>query len=107
VPVQPVERKLAAIFAADIAGYSRLMARGEVGTLARLKARRVIIDGLIASHRGRIFNTAGDSVVADFASAVAAVQCAVAVQAAISTENAVRDAVEPMEFHIGVHVGDE
>src|SRR5215831_11434569 len=80
VPVHPVERKLAAIFAADIAGYSRLMARDEIGTLARLKACRVIIDELIASHRGRIFNTAGDSVVADFASAVDAVQCAVAVQ---------------------------
>ena len=78
MPGQPVERKLAAIFAADIAGYSRLMARDEIGTLARLKACRAIIDGLIASHRGRIFNTAGDSVVADFASAVDAVQCAVA-----------------------------
>ena len=58
MPVQPVERKLAAIFAADIVGYSRLMAHDEVGTLARLKACRTIIDGLIASHRGRIFNTA-------------------------------------------------
>jgi TolB-like protein/Flp pilus assembly protein TadD len=106
VPVQPVERKLAAIFAADIAGYSRLMARDEIGTLARLKASRVIIDGLIASHRGRIFNTAGDSVVADFASAVEAVQCAVAVQAAITTENADGTADEPMQFRIGVHVGD-
>jgi hypothetical protein len=67
VPVHSVQRKLAAIFAADIAGYSRLMARDENGTLARLKACRVIIEGLIASHRGRIFNTAGDSVVADFA----------------------------------------
>jgi TolB-like protein len=106
VPVHPVERKLAAIFAADIAGYSRLMARDEVGTLARLKACRTIIDGLIASHRGRIFNTAGDSVVADFASAVDAVQCAVAVQASISTKNAGRADDEPMQFRIGVHVGD-
>src|SRR4029077_8661891 len=106
VPVQPVERKLAAIFAADIAGYSRLMARDEVATLARLKACRVIIDGLIASHRGRIFNTAGDSVVADFASAVDAVQCAVAVQAAIAIENAGGTSDEPMQFRIGVHVGD-
>jgi hypothetical protein len=54
VPVHPVERKLAAIFAADIAGYSRLMARDEVGTLARLKACRVIVDEVITSHRGRI-----------------------------------------------------
>src|SRR6266849_7920863 len=82
------------------------MARDEVGTLARLKACRAIIDGLIASHRGRIFNTAGDSVVADFASAVDAVQCAVAVQAAIATENASGTADEPMHFRIGVHVGD-
>src|SRR6266478_7559426 len=106
VPDRPIERKLAAIFAADIAGYSRLMARDEVGTLARLKECRLIIDGLIASHRGRIFNTAGDSVVADFASAVDAVQCAVAVQAAITMENTGGAADEPMQFRIGVHVGD-
>ena len=106
MPVDPVERKLAAIFAADIAGYSRLMARDEVGTLTRLKACRAIVDGLIAAHRGRIFNTAGDSVVADFASAVDAVQCAVAVQAAITTENADGAVNEPMQFRIGVHVGD-
>jgi TolB-like protein len=106
VPVHPVERKLAAIFAADIAGYSRLMARDEIGTLARLKACRVIIDKLIASHRGRIFNTAGDSVVADFASAVDAVQCAGAVQTAIAGENSDRAADESMQFRIGVHVGD-
>jgi adenylate cyclase len=101
-----VERKLAAIFAADIVGYSRLMASDEVGTLARLKACRTIIDELIASHRGRIFNTAGDSVVADFASAVDAVQCAVAVQTAIATANAGGIADEPMQLRIGVHVGD-
>ena len=106
MPVHPVERKLAAIFAADIVGYSRLMARDEVGTLARLKACRAIIDELIASHRGRIFNTAGDSVVADFASAVDAVQCAVAVQTAIATEDAGGTADAPMQFRIGVHVGD-
>ena len=106
MPIHPVERKLAAIFAADVAGYSRLMARDEVGTLARLKACRVVVDGLIASHRGRIFNTAGDSVVADFASAVDAVQCAVAVQAAIAAANAGGTEEEPMQFRIGVHVGD-
>src|SRR6202140_3910881 len=82
------------------------MARDEVGTLTRLKACRAIIDELIASHRGRIFNTAGDSVVADFASAVDAVQCAVAVQAAITTENAGGAVNEPMQLRIGVHVGD-
>jgi adenylate cyclase len=82
------------------------MARDEVGTLARLKACRAIIDGLIASHRGRIFNTAGDSVVADFASAVGAVQCAVAVQTAIAAENSGATADEAMQFRVGIHVGD-
>src|SRR5215471_8321992 len=101
-----VERKLAAIFAADVGGYSRLMGRDEVGTLRTLTAYRVIIDRLIASHRGRIFNTAGDSLVADFASAVDAVQCAVVVQDAITQENAKKPADEQMRFRIGIHVGD-
>src|SRR5947208_4273720 len=96
-----VERKLAAIFAADVEGYSRLMGRDEVGTLRTLTAYRGIIDPLIASHRGRIFNTAGDSLVADFASAVDAVQCAVEVQDAIAKENANRIASEQMQFRIG------
>jgi adenylate cyclase len=106
VEAHSVERKLAAIFAADVAGYSALMGRDEVGTLRTLTTYRVIIDRLIASHRGRIFNTAGDSVLADFASAVDAVQCAVAVQDAIAKENADRPAGEQMRFRIGVHVGD-
>src|SRR5437879_2406143 len=106
VPDQPIERKLAAIFAADVAGYSRLMARDEIGTLARLRACRSVVDGLIAAHRGRIFNTAGDSVVADFASPVDAVQCAVAVQTAIAAEETGGDGAEPMRLRIGIHVGD-
>jgi TolB-like protein len=103
---RPVERKLAAIFAADIAGYSRLMGADEAGTVARLKASRAIIDRLIAANRGRIFNTAGDSVVADFASAVDALQCAVAVQEALAEESAPNGSAEKMQFRIGVHVGD-
>jgi adenylate cyclase len=99
-------RKLAAIFAADVEGYSRLMGQDEVGTLRRLTACRVVLDELISAHRGRIFGIAGDSVVADFASAVDAVQCAVAVQDAIAKENAVRAVGEPMRFRIGVHVGN-
>jgi TolB-like protein/class 3 adenylate cyclase len=106
VKAPSVERKLAAIFAADVAGYSGLMGRDEVGTLRTLTAYRVIIDRLITSHRGRIFNTAGDSLVADFASAVDAVQCAVAVQDAIAKENVDRPAGEQMWFRIGIHVGD-
>jgi adenylate cyclase len=101
-----VERKLAAIFAADVEGYSRLMGLDEVGTLRTLTAYRAITDPLIASHRGRIFNTAGDSLVADFASAVDAVQCAVAMQDAIAKGNADRPAGEQMQFRIGLHVGD-
>jgi adenylate cyclase len=103
---QVVERKLAAIFAADVAEYSRLMGLDEVGTLRTLQAYRTILDQLIAVHRGRIFNTAGDSVVADFASAVDAVECAVAVQGAIEKENDNRPAGEQMWFRIGVHLGD-
>src|SRR5215472_5843400 len=103
---QVVERKLAVIFAADIAEYSRLMGLDEVGTLRRLQAYRAILDRLIAAHHGRIFNTAGDSVMADFASPVDAVECAVAVQAAIANENASRAAGEQMRFRIGVHLGD-
>jgi TolB-like protein/class 3 adenylate cyclase/Tfp pilus assembly protein PilF len=103
---QAVERKLAAIFAADVAHYSRLMGLDELGTLRRLQAYRAILDRLVAAHHGRIFNTAGDSVVADFASAVDAVECAVAVQQAIAQENAGRAADEQMQFRIGIHLGD-
>ncbi len=106
MPVPAVERKLAAIFAADIAGYSRLMGLDEAGTLARLKACREIMDRLIAAYRGRIFNTAGDSVVVDFSSAVDAVQCAVAVQEALAKDNAGMAEGDAMHFRIGIHVGD-
>src|SRR6201993_1048298 len=82
------------------------MGLDEVGTLRTLTAYRAIIDRLIASHRGRIFTTAGDSLVADFASAVDAVECAVAVQDAIAKENSDRPAGEQMRFRIGIHVGD-
>jgi adenylate cyclase len=101
-----VERKLSAIFAADVEGYSRLMGRDEVGTLRTLTAYRAIIDCLIAFHRGRIFNTAGDSILADFVSAVDAVECAVEIQEAVGKENADRPADDQMRFRIGVHVGD-
>jgi adenylate cyclase len=99
-------RKLAAIFAADVEGYSRLMGQDEVGTLRRLTACRAILDERIAAYRGRIFGSAGGSVVADFASAVDAVQCAVAVQEALAEDNGARPAGEQMRFRIGVHVGD-
>jgi TolB-like protein/class 3 adenylate cyclase len=100
------ERRLVAIFAADVEGYSRLMGADEVGTLKDLTQRRDILDGLIASRRGRIANTAGDSVLAEFGSAVDAVQCAVEAQAALSEANAGLSPDRHINFRIGVHVGD-
>jgi class 3 adenylate cyclase len=85
---QRVERRLAAIFAADVAGYSRLMSQDEARTLRALAAAREIMDGLIVEYGGRIANTAGDSVLAEFPSAVDAVQCAVAVQDKLGPLNA-------------------
>jgi class 3 adenylate cyclase len=100
------ERRLVAIFAADVVGYSRLMAADEVGTLLDLTQRRGILDGLIVSHHGRIANTAGDSVLAEFGSAVDAVTCAVAAQEALAEANAGASSDRHMNFRIGVHVGD-
>src|SRR5215207_3800693 len=105
-PAQPIERKLAAIFAADVAGYSRLMGQDEVGTLRTLAAHREIMDRLIAEHRGRIANTAGDSVLAEFPSVVDAVQCAVQVQEALAEANEGVPEDRRMSFRIGVHMGD-
>ncbi len=101
-----VERRLAAIFAADVAGYSRLMSLDEVGTLRTLTACREVMDRLIAEHGGRIANTAGDSVLAEFASAVDAVQCAAQVQDALASVNKDKLEEERLQFRIGVHVGD-
>src|SRR3989442_1937989 len=103
---EQVQRKLAAIFAADVEGYSRLMSIGEVGTLGTLTAYREIIDALITRDRGRIFNTAGDSVLGEFPSVVDAVQCAIDVQRAVGEENTKRSPEQQMRFRIGVHVGD-
>src|ERR671914_433534 len=82
-----VQRRLAAIFAADVEGYSRLMGLDEVGTLRTLTAHREIIDRLIGEHGGRIANTAGDSVLAEFPSVVDAVQCAISVQEKLREAN--------------------
>ncbi|WP_245272835.1 adenylate/guanylate cyclase domain-containing protein [Microvirga lotononidis] len=101
-----VERRLAAIFAADVAGYSRLMEQDELGTLRNLISHREVLDRLIAEYGGRIANTAGDSVLAEFPSAVEAVQCAVRVQNALIQENQDTPAERSLQFRIGVHVGD-
>jgi adenylate cyclase len=103
---QRVERKLAAIFAADVAGYSRLMGLDEVGTVRLLTAHREILDGRIAERRGRIANTAGDSVLAEFPSAVDAVECAVEAQERLAQANGSLPADRRLEFRIGIHVGD-
>ncbi len=102
-----VERKLAAILAADIAGYSRLMGADEEGTLARLKAhRRELIDPKIAEHRGRIVKTTGDGMLVEFGSVVDALRCATELQANMAERNAVAPAVDRIDFRIGIHQGD-
>lgn len=102
----PVKRRLAAILAADAVGYSRMMGVDEEGTLRVLAAHRAVIDGIIAFHHGRIVNTAGDSVLAEFESAVEAVRCAVEIQDALKTRNDALLEGERMLFRIGVNLGD-
>ena len=104
--VDRVQRRMAAILAADVVGYSRLMGKDEEATLATLKAHREVIDGLIADHGGRIFGSAGDSVIAEFASPVEAVRCATEIQLAIHNRNV--DVPEPnrMRLRIGINLGD-
>ncbi len=101
-----VSRRLVAVFAADVEGYSRLMGADEVGTLKGLTERRAILDRLIRDHRGRIANTAGDSVLAEFGSAVEAVQCAVEAQTALAETNTSLPTDKRINFRIGVHIGD-
>jgi adenylate cyclase len=101
-----MERKLAAILCADVHGYSRLMAEDEQATIRNLSAHRKTIDRLIEQHHGRFVNSAGDNVLAEFASAVNAVECAVEIQTALKTENAEVAPRRRMEFRIGVNLGD-
>jgi TolB-like protein/class 3 adenylate cyclase len=102
-----VERRLAAVLAADVAGYSRLMGADEEGTLSRLKAtRKALIDPTIAMHRGRIVKTTGDGMLVEFASAVDAVRCAVEAQRAMAVQNTDLPQAVRIEFRIGIHVGD-
>ncbi len=102
----PVKRKLAAILAADAVGYSRAMAADEEGTMRILAAHRAVIDGIIQFHEGRIVNTAGDSVIAEFASPTQAVRCAVEVQDALKTRNDSLPEERRMQFRIGINLGD-
>jgi TolB-like protein/class 3 adenylate cyclase len=102
-----VERRLAAVLAADVAGYSRLMGSDEEGTLAQLKVfRKSLVDPSITTHRGRIVKTTGDGMLVEFASAVDAARCAVEVQGGMARQNADVPQDFRIEFRIGIHVGD-
>src|SRR5438477_10109144 len=102
-----VERRLAAILAADVAGYSRLMGADEEGTLAALKAhRRAVLDPKITEHRGRIVKTTGDGLLVEFASVVDAVRCAVDIQRQMAERNANVPADGRIEFRVGINIGD-
>ncbi len=102
-----VQRRLAAILAADVAGYSRLMGEDEEGTLAHLTAHlSELIEPCIADHQGRIVKTTGDGLLAEFASIVDAVRCAIAIQTGMRTRNAVVPRDQRIEFRIGLDIGD-
>jgi class 3 adenylate cyclase len=102
-----VERRLAAILAADVAGYSRLMGQDEAGTLARLRThRRELIDPKIAEHKGRIVKITGDGILVEFPSVVEAVACAVAVQRGMAERNAGTPEDQRIVFRVGVNLGD-
>ena len=101
-----MKRKIAAIFAADIAGYSRLVAEDEEETLRRLASYRQVTDDFIARSGGRIFNTAGDAVLAEFPSAVEAVRCAIDIQESLRTRNMAYPPSRQMSFRIGITIGD-
>ena len=101
-----LERKLTAILCADVYGYSRLMGEDEESTVQTLSAYRKVTDSLIERHHGRFVNSAGDSILAEFASVVEAVNCAVSIQRALGDENAELSLERRMQFRIGVNLGD-
>jgi adenylate cyclase len=102
-----MERKLTAILAADVAGYSRLMGADEEGTLNALRGHREVVDGLVVAHRGRVFSSAGvDSIVAAFPGAVEAINCAVEIQQEMDERNEPVPRDRRLEFRIGLAIGD-
>ncbi|MGE5202213.1 MAG: adenylate/guanylate cyclase domain-containing protein, partial [Acidobacteriota bacterium] len=104
--VAPLERRLATILSADVAGYSRLMAEDEEQTLRVFRGHAEVFRSLVGMHRGRIFNTAGDAILAEFGSAVEAVRCATEIQAALRTRNDQLPENRRVQFRIGVNLGD-
>ncbi len=104
--MQRVKRRLAAIMCADVAQYSKLMARDEDGTLDRLKAYRSVMSSMTGRHNGRIVNTWGDAVIIEFTSVLEAVQCAVDIQNELLHRNSELPDLNKMEFRIGINLGD-
>jgi adenylate cyclase len=101
-----MERKLAAIFSADVKGYSRLMGEDETTTIRTLTAYREVLATFIPQHRGRVVDAVGDNLLAEFPSVVQAVECAVAIQQELKARNADLPAQRRMEFRIGINLGD-
>lgn len=101
-----MERKLSTIFALDVVSFSKLMAKDEANTLKTLNKRRTFIDALIEEYDGRIFNTAGDSVLAEFTSPVRALECAIQIQNNSQALNNIADDNNIMSFRIGINIGD-
>lgn len=103
---QFLERKLATILSADVAEFSRLMGEDEEQTLRTFRGHKQVFESLVAMHRGRIFNTAGDAILAEFSSAVEAVRCATDIQAALRTRNDQLPSSRQVRFRIGINLGD-
>src|SRR5262245_41303335 len=101
-----MERKLAAIFSADVKGYSRLMGEDEEATIHTLTAYRAVLTALIQQHRGRVVDSPGDNLLAEFVSVVDAVRCAVEIQQELKVRNAELPDQRRMEFRIGINLGD-
>src|SRR5438270_1625020 len=107
MPKDQVDRRLAAIFAGDIAGYSRLMSVDEEGTLRQLKAhRKELVDPKITEHRGRIVKTTGDGMLVEFVSVVDAVRCAVDIQRGMHERNSDIPLEKQIQFRVGINGGD-
>jgi class 3 adenylate cyclase len=105
-PPSPVERRLATILVADVVGYSRMMGEDEERTVQTLRGHRAVFDDTLKTYRGRVFNTAGDAILAEFPSAVDAVRCATEIQAALRTRNEQLPDDRQMWFRIGINLGD-
>src|SRR5580658_5006072 len=101
-----VERRLAAILAADVAGYSRLMGVDDVRTVRDLKGHQAVVLPMVREFGGRIIDTAGDGILAEFSSVVNAVKCAVAIQRTMADRNTAIEPTRRMQFRIGVNLGD-